>query len=708
MPKGLGLLKYLNEIEGPLRLADIASHPRSVGFPEGHPPMKTFLGTPVLHLGERLGNIYLTEKEGGQEFTPEDEETLVMFASQAALTVSNARRFRDEQQVRADLEALVNTSPVGILIFDAKTGDLVSLNQETRRIVRGLHAPGHTLPELLSVMTFRRLDGREVSPDELPTARAIRTGETVRAEELVIHLPDGQAVTTVINATPVRSAEGEVVSVIATMQDMTPLEDLERLRAEFLGMVSHELRMPLTTIKGSAASALSSTSPFNPAEAYQFFRIIDEQADHMRSLINDLLDVTRIEAGTLSITPETSGVASLVDQARAAFLGGGAKNNIEIDLPADLPPVAADRQRVVQVLVNLLSSASKYSPASSTIMVTASQQDSHVAVSVADEGRGVSAEELPRLFRKFSRINGADGKTEVGGEGLGLSVCKGIVEAHGGRIWAVSDGPGLGTRFTFTIPVVEEDAIDAADGPDELAALPMEAARQRTRILAVDDDPQILWYVRHTLSEAGYATIVTGDPEQVERLVEVEKPHLILLDLALPGTNGFELMKRIADMTDAPVMFLSGHAADQDISRGLEMGAADYVVKPFSPTELVARIKAALRKGAASDRTEPREPYVLGDLTINYAERLVTVAGRSVHLSATEYKLLFELSVNAGRVLTHDQLLRRVWDQDNSEGSQLLRTYVTYLRTKLGDDARSPAYIFTEPRVGYRMAKPDG
>ena len=708
LPKGLGLLGYLSEIEGPLRLAEIASHPSSVGFPEGHPPMKTFLGAPVRHRGERLGNIYLTEKEGGQEFTPEDEETLVMFASQAALTVSNARRFRDEQQVRADLEALVNTSPVGILIFDAKTGDLVSLNQETRRIVRGLHAPGHTLPELLSVMTFRRLDGREISPDELPTARAIRTGETVRAEELVIHLPDGQAVTTVINATPVRSAEGQIVSVIATMQDMTPLEDLERLRAEFLGMVSHELRMPLTTIKGSAASALSSTSPFNPAEAYQFFRIIDEQADHMRSLINDLLDVTRIEAGTLSITPETSGVASLVDQARAAFLGGGAKDNIEIDLPADLPPVAADRQRVVQVLVNLLSSASKYSPASSTIMVTASQQDSHVAVSVADEGRGVSAEELPRLFRKFSRINGADGKTEVGGEGLGLSVCKGIVEAHGGRIWAVSDGPGLGTRFTFTIPVVEEDAIDAADGPDELAALPMEAARQRTRILAVDDDPQILWYVRHTLSEAGYATIVTGDPEQVERLVEVEKPHLILLDLALPGTNGFELMKRIAVMTDAPVMFLSGHAADQDISRGLEMGAADYVVKPFSPTELVARIKAALRKGAASDRTEPREPYVLGDLTINYAERLVTVAGRSVHLSATEYKLLFELSVNAGRVLTHDQLLRRVWDQDNSEGSQLLRTYVTYLRSKLGDDAKSPAYIFTEPRVGYRMAKPDG
>ena len=706
LPEGLGLLRHLSEIEGPLRLAEIASHPSSVGFPEGHPPMKTFLGAPVRHQGESLGNIYLTEKEGGQEFTADDEESLVMFASQAAVVIANARRYTEEHRAKDDLEALVNTSPVGILVFDAKTGDLVSLNQESRRIVRGLRAPGRSQTEILSVLTFRRPDGREIPLAEMPTERALKSGNTVRAEEIIIQLPDGQSVTTVISAMPIFSREGAVVSVVATVQDMTPLEDLQRLRAEFLGMVSHELRTPLTTIKGSAASALNSTRPFNPTEAHQFFRIIDEQADHMRSLINDLLDVTRIEAGTLSITPETSAVAALVEQARAAFLGGGAKNSIEIDLPADLPPVAADGQRVVQVLTNLLSNASKYSPASSTIRVTALQEGSHVAVTVADEGRGVSAEDLSKLFRKFLRISGTDGKPEVGGEGLGLSVCKGIVEAHGGRIWAESDGPGLGTRLTFTIPVVEEEGTDIADGPDELAAVPREAARQRTRILAVDDDPQLLWYVRHTLSEAGYTTTVTGDPEQVERLVEVEKPHLILLDLALPGTSGFELMKRIPDITDAPVMFLSGHGTDQDISRGLEMGAADYVVKPFSPTELLARIKAALRKGAASGRTEPREPYLLGDLTIDYAARLVTVAGRSVRLSTTEYKLLFELSVNAGMVLTHDQLLRRVWDQDYSESSQVVRTYVTYLRRKLGDDAKSPTYIFTEPRVGYRMAKP--
>ena len=449
LPKGLGLLQYLNEIEGPLRLADIAGHPRSVGFPEGHPPMKTFLGTPVLHLGERLGNIYLTEKEGGREFTLEDEETLVMFASQAGMAIVNARRYSDEHRARADLEALVNISPVGVLVFDAKTGDLVSLNQESRRIVGGLRAPGRSQAEILSVLTFRRLDGREIPLAELPTERALRSGETVRAEEIIIQLPDGQAVTTVINATPIFSREGAVVSVVATVQDMTPLEDLERLRAEFLGMVSHELRTPLTTIKGSAATLLTASSTLSPAEMGDFFRIIDEQADHMRGLISDLLDVTRIEAGTLSVAPEPTDLAALVDEAREAFLRGGARNSVEVDVPPDLPRIGADRHRLMQVLTNLLSNASKNSPDQSAIRVSASVEDVYVAISVSDKGRGVPAERLPHLFRKYSRIDSEDLGRHLAGEGLGLAICKGIVEAHGGRIRAESGGQGLGTRFTF-------------------------------------------------------------------------------------------------------------------------------------------------------------------------------------------------------------------------------------------------------------------
>ena len=187
--------------------------------------------------------------------------------------------------------------------------------------------------------------------------------------------------------------------------------------------------------------------------APQFFRIIDEQADHMRGLISDLLDAGRIETGTLSVAPEPAEVAGLVDQARKTFLSGGVgRHPVRIDLPPDLPRVLADRQRIVQVLNNLFSNAARHSPESSPIRVAAVRDGVHVAVSVSDEGRGVPPDQLPHLFRKHAGVAGDAGERGLGSYGLGLAICKGLVEAHGGRIWAESAGTGQGTRFTFTIP----------------------------------------------------------------------------------------------------------------------------------------------------------------------------------------------------------------------------------------------------------------
>ena len=711
LPEGMMFFQYLSNIQEPLRLRDFHSHIRSLGLPEFQPPMAVstplpFLAAPIRHLGESVGAFYVGEKD--VEFTPEDEETLVMFASQAALVIANARRHRDQRRARADMETLVNTTPVGVLVFDAKTGGVTSVNREARRIVSGLHMPDGSAEQLLDMLTFRRADGREISLEEFPLAQALSTGETVRAEEIVIEVPGGGSVTTLVNATPIRSEEGEVVSVVVTLQDMTPLEEMERLRAEFLGMVSHELRTPLTSIKGSVATLTEAEAASNldPAEMLQFFRIIGEQADYMRDLIGDLLDVARIETGELSVAPAPADVATLVDEARSRFQSGGGRNNLRIDLSPELPLVMADGRRIIQVLSNLLTNAARYSHEASAIGVSAIgvsavREGYHVAVSVTDEGRGIAAERLPHLFRKFSRIDGEDRRRDIAGSGLGLAICKGIVEAHGGRIWAESDGPGLGARFTFTIPV----AGDAAAGVPRLSDRRERAERERTRILAVDDDPQTLRHVRDALARAGYEPIVTGDPQEALSLVEANDPHLVLLDLMLPGTDGIELMGNILDMADVPVIFLSAYGQEETIARAFEKGADDYVVKPFSPTELVARIKAALRKREAPEWAEPSEPFVLGDLTIDYAERRVTLAGRPVQLTAIEYGLLFELSANAGRVLTYDRLLRRVWGLRRSGDSRRVRTAAKQLRRKLGDDANNPTYILNEPRVGYRMAK---
>ena len=214
-----------------------------------------------------------------------------------------------------------------------------------------------------------------------------------------------------------------------------------------------------------------------------------------------------------------------------------------------------------------------------------------------------------------------------------------------------------------------------------------------------------LRYVRDALTRAGYAPTVTGDPEEVSRLMREVAPHLVLLDLVLPGSDGIELMQQIREIADVPVIFLSAYGQDEVVARAFGLGAADYVVKPFSPTELAARIRAALRKRGAPELAEPSRPYVRGGLTIEYPQRRVTVAGRTVALTIIEYRMLVELSANAGRPVTHEHLLQRVWGPDKGPDSAPVRNIVRRLRRKLGDDPDNPGYIFAETSVGYRMEK---
>ena len=283
--------------------------------------------------------------------------------------------------------------------------------------------------------------------------------------------------------------------------------------------------------------------------------------------------------------------------------------------------------------------AARHSPESSPIAVSAARDGAHVAVSVADQGRGVAPERLPHLFRKHAPADGAGGPPTR--QGLGLAICKGLVEAHGGRIRAESAGPGQGARFTFTLPVAGPGP--AGSGGEAPGSAP--EGRERTRILVVDDDPRTLRFVRDALLEAGYAPLVTGEPGELARLIRTERPALVLLDLMLPDTDGIRLMERIPELADLPVIFISGYRGDETIARALERGAADYIVKPFS--------------------------------------------------------------LSAGRVVTTDTLLRRVWGRRGGD-SEPVRTFVKTLRQKLGDNAASPAYIFNVRGVGYRLPKPDG
>ena len=689
-PDAMRLWEHLRGLDGPLRLDDLGEYVASLGLAPGLIACRTFQGTPIRHRGLDVGNFFLGEKQGGAEFSADDEEVLVLLAAQAAIAISNARAHRDEQRARAYSEALVETSPVGVVVFDAQTATPVTLNREARRIVEALRMPDATAEDLLEVLTSRLADGREVTLDDL------RRAETLRAAEIELSVPDGRSLRMLVNATPIHSASGAIDSVVVTMQDLAPLEELDRLRTEFIGMVSHELRAPLAAIKGSAVTLLEEARQLDAAEMQEFHRIIVRETHSLRRLIGDLLDAGRIDSGTLSVDPEPLEVAVLVEQARTTFVSGGGRQPICINLAPDLPPVMADERRIVQVLNNLFSNAARHSPKSSPIHVGATRDHLEVAVSVADEGRGIAPERLPHLFRKYADVAGG---REPAGFGLGLVICKGLVEAHGGRIRAESAGPGLGTRITFTLPVAEQPGVVAARSSAS-GVHPSGERREPIPVLVVDDDPQMLRYVRDALTGAGYAPLVTGDPEKVAGLIRAKRPHLVLLDLMLPDTDGVELMKTVPGLADLPVIFISAYGGDEAIVKALESGGADYIVKPFSPTELTARVRAVLRRRADPD------PFVLGDLSIDYDRRLVTVVGHPVRCTPLEYDLLRVLSFNAGRVVTYESLLRQVWGNGGGGGTQPVRDFVKKLRRKLGDDPGKPAYIENERGVGYRMPRP--
>ncbi|HMA35492.1 MAG TPA: response regulator transcription factor [Chloroflexia bacterium] len=227
-------------------------------------------------------------------------------------------------------------------------------------------------------------------------------------------------------------------------------------------------------------------------------------------------------------------------------------------------------------------------------------------------------------------------------------------------------------------------------------------------ILVVDDEPRIVDLVTAILESQGYAVIEAGDGDAAIAALRNHLPDLVLLDVMLPGADGFQVLKAIREISTVPVIMLTVQASEADKVRGLELGADDYVAKPFGQRELVSRVKALLRR-AEMPAAGPVHSLVEIDphLAIDFDTREVIVDGTRIKLRPTEYKLLYHLVRNAGRLLNHETLLTRVWGREYLDDTQLLRLYITYLRQKIEPDPSNPRYILNERGLGYRFADLD-
>lgn len=387
-------------------------------------------------------------------------------------------------------------------------------------------------------------------------------------------------------STPVSTRDGEHVGRVYAFRDVTRERELDRMKSEFVSMVSHELRTPLTSIKGYVDLLLEGEVGALTPDQQEFLEIVGSNAERLVSLINDILDISRIEAGRIALTMAPVDLPSLLERLVISFRPQieAKRQRLVVDIAPSVPPARGDAERLTQIFANLISNAHKYTPAGGTLTIRAGAIGNRVVASVADTGIGLSQEEQEQLFTRFYRAQNRTTQ-EVGGTGLGLSITRSLVDLHGGTI-AVESTPGKGSTFTVALPQAIEEV--AAVGPTN------GAHDAHGRILIVEDEPDIARLIRRYLERAGYEVHLASDAATALRIARETPLDLITLDVILPDTDGFTLLewlKNDARTAGIPVIMLSMVA---DEGQGRSLGAVDYLVKPIREDALLQRISRLL------------------------------------------------------------------------------------------------------------------
>lgn len=461
-PRPVGLLGVVACQGRSVRLRSIAGSAEGVGLPPGHPPMTSLLGVPIRYQGRSVGNLYLADKRVGGEFTEEDHRLVEMLALRAGTALETARLYREEALAKTWLEGVIEGMPGSVLLADID--GRVSYNLAALALVckdaAGEDGAGAPLR-----LDLRRSTGEPLPWREQPLALALYEGVTVMGVELLLYCRADCVLPMLVSASPVRDRAQRTVGAVCVLQDVTALKRLEQLREEWMAVVAHDLRQPLSTI--SIAAALLERQSLGPADASAAKAIdrIHGATARLVTMVGDLLDTSRLEAQRLALRREPTDVPRLVRDIVEATAEGLKGHRVVVNVHGEPPRASVDPARFEQVLANLLSNASKYGEPGTDIVIDVAEQVGAIEISVTNLGAGLGPEEQSRLFTRFyrARPEGAEH-----GLGLGLYITKGLVVAHGGRIW-VESVPGATTTFHFTMPTSEPQPQHPALGTPDRA-----------------------------------------------------------------------------------------------------------------------------------------------------------------------------------------------------------------------------------------------
>jgi CheY-like chemotaxis protein/anti-sigma regulatory factor (Ser/Thr protein kinase) len=448
--------------------------------------------------------------------------------------------------------------------------------------------------------------------------------------------------------------DGTILGAVVTFRDISERRAVQRLKDEFVSLVSHELRTPLTSIRGALGLLAGGLLTAAPEKGERMLQIAVNNTDRLVRLINDILDLERIDSGKVTLVKSRCQPAVLLQESAELIRPMAEKAGIRIAIGAAADAtVWADSDRIGQTLTNLLSNAIKFSPSGTTIRLTAECSGDTFVFRVADQGRGIPPEKLETIFERFQQVDASDAR-QKGGSGLGLTICRSIVEEHGGRL-QVESVAGRGSVFSFSLPVAGPHRIEAENG-------------SRPKVIVCDDDADMRSVLHYMLEQHGYQVRLAASGEELIQLTRAFPPDVILLDLFMPGMSGWDTMGALrgeAATASIPVVILSGLTADDSPA---PFDAAGWVSKPPDERMLLHALEGAL---ALADH-KPCVLVIEDDLDL---ARVITASfdrhGIQSHHAATGQE-----AIDLGRTMTPDLLILDLGlpDLDGYEVVKWLRT----------------------------------
>ncbi|MCP4543472.1 MAG: response regulator [Chloroflexi bacterium] len=564
--------------------------------------MGSLMVAPLVANGAFMG-ILAVASSGIEAFNPAHVELFRAVLNQVANAIGNAEVYRlltqqaqemgqmlrHQQEESTKNQSILTSIADGVVVNNAE-GQTIMVNPAAERIlaIDSDLLLDQNFDTLFSVFDAK---GKEEVIEAMETLLSTSASQVRKAFKMILEI-DSRVVHA--HLSPVRAQRGDFLGVVTVLRDITKEVEADRAKSEFVSNVSHELRTPMTAIKGyTDLLHAGAVGPVNDDQE-RFLSIIRNNADRLTALINDLLDISRVETGRVRFEPRPLQIGDVIaDVVNALAVPADDKQQtLTYEVVGGLPDVIGDRDRLNQVITNLVGNAIFYTPDGGKIEVRAYPVEGAVRVDIRDTGIGIAPNDLGHIFERFYRADDPVVQ-EATGTGLGLSIAKMFVEMHGGRVWVESE-LGKGSTFTVLLPVPAKEEKDAVEKGHRVPKQLM--ARTRT-VLVVDDDSTVSELVKIQLERSGYQVFVLGRGASVKAWAEKKHPDLILLDRILPdledmdGLDVLRDLKATAATADIPVIIMS---ISQDDGTAWQLGAVDYLTKPVDGEDLLRSVEQAL------------------------------------------------------------------------------------------------------------------